>query len=123
MVRVFNDVRTGGVTDAELAEAKLRVAGSLVLAMQTIDQQATYRLEGILNGYPDDYYDKYPARVAQVTKDQVRDVVNRYLDPDRLTIIIVAPASREMRVQLDSLKGETKVVPMPAARPDAAPKP
>ena len=108
MIHVFNDMRTGGVTDAELAEAKLRVAGSLVLGMQTIDQQAGYRLDGILNGYPDDYYDKYPARVAQVTQDQVRDVVDRYVRPDRFTVIVVAPATREMRIQLDALVGETE---------------
>ena len=48
------------MTAAELAEAKSRVAGGMVMDMQTIGQQAGYRVDGILNGYPIDYYDKYP---------------------------------------------------------------
>jgi zinc protease len=118
MFKVFDDMRTKDVTDAELAEAKLRIAGSLVMGMQTIDQQAGYRVEGILNGYPADYYDKYPARVGQVTKEQVRGVVDRYIRPDRMVIVVVAPAA-ELKESLERL-GEVKVVPMPAKRSAAA---
>ena len=41
----------------------------------------------ILNGYPIDYYDKYPARLAQVNAEQVRAVMNKYVNPDEMTIL------------------------------------
>jgi zinc protease len=114
MFKVFRDMRTDGVTDGELAEAKLRVAGGLVLGMQTVEQQAGLRLEGILNGYPNDYYDQYPGRIAKVTKEQVRKVMEKYVDPNRMVIVVVAPVD-QLKDFLAPL-GDVKVVPMPAKR-------
>jgi zinc protease len=89
---VFQGMRDADVTDVEMNEAKLRVAGNLVMGMQTIEQQAGTRMEGILNGYPVDYYDKYPARLAQVSAEQVRAVMNKYVDPAGMALVVVAPA-------------------------------
>jgi zinc protease len=121
MMKVFDGMRTADVTDQELSEAKLRVTGSMVMGMQTIAQQAGYRVEGILSGYPVDYYDKYPARVSEVTKAGLREVVDRHLRPDRMVVVVVAPA-QEVMEQLSRL-GEVRVIPMPAKRraPAAAP--
>jgi predicted Zn-dependent peptidase len=97
-----------------VAQASLRVAGGLVLGMQTIDQQAGLRLDCILNRYPDDYIDRYPARIGQVTADQVRQVMDKYVVPNRLTIVVVAPAA-QVKDLLAPL-GDVKVVPMPSLR-------
>jgi len=118
--KVIEDVSSAGVTDTELAEAKLRATGSMVMGMQTVAQAAGYRLEGILNGYPVDYYDKYPARVNQVGRDEVRQVVNRFVRPDRLVIVVVAPAAQVTK-QLERL-GDVKVIPMPGRRGQADPE-
>jgi zinc protease len=117
MFKVFDDLRTNGITDQELADAKLRVAGSMVMGMQTVAQQAGYRVEGILNGYPIDYYDQYPARIGQVTRDQVRQVMDEFVRPDRMVVVVVAPAA-EVKEQLAPL-GEVKVIPMPGRRSPA----
>jgi zinc protease len=120
MFKVFDDLRAADVTDDELKEAKLRVTGSMVMGMQTIAQQAGYRVEGILNGYPIDYYDMYPVRISQVTKGQIREVMDKYVRPDRMVVVVVAPAA-QVKEQLAPL-GEVKVLPMPARRA-AAPAP
>ncbi len=112
---------TANVTPQELVQAKSRVAGSLVMSMQTIGQQAGFRVDGILNDYPMDYYDDYPARVGQVTADQVRNVMARYVRDGQMTIIVVAPAE-QAKSQLDRL-GPVDVVPMPARRNGAATEP
>jgi len=114
MIKVFDDMRAAEVTDEEISEAKLRVTGSMVMGMQTIAQQAGYRVEGILNDYPVDYYDKYPARVSQVSKAALRQVMDQFVRPDRLVIVVVAPAA-QVKEQLQRL-GEVRVVPMPAKR-------
>lgn len=84
------------------------------MSMQTIAQQAALRVEGILNGYPIDYYDVYPTHVAAVTAEQIRDVMNKYVKDDAMTIIVVAPAA-DVKPQLDRL-GQVEVVPMPSKR-------
>jgi zinc protease len=117
--KVLKDMRDANVTDKELSEAKTRVAGSMVMSMQTIAQQAGMRIDGILNGYPIDYYDKYPERINEVSADQVRAVMNKYVNDDRMTIVIVGPGAT-VKEQLAPL-GEIKVLPMPMNRPGMSP--
>ncbi len=113
-IHVIDGMRDANVTDAELTESKLRVAGSMVMGMQTIEAQAGTRLEGILNDYPIDYYDQYPARLAKVNAAQVKAVMDKYVKPDAFTIVVVAPAAL-VKSSLEKL-GAVEVRPMPAAR-------
>ncbi len=112
--KVLDDMRNAPVTPQELEQAKLRVIGGMVMNMQTIGQQANLRGEGILNGYPADYYDAYPGKIAAVTAEQIRNLMKKYVDPEQMVVIVVAPAS-EAKDQLSRL-GEVEVVPMPAKR-------
>jgi zinc protease len=112
MFKVFNDMRTADVTPQELADAKSRVSGGMAMQMQTIAQQATLRVEGILNHYPIDYYDLYPQRIDKVTADQVRAAMNQYVKDDAMLLVIVAPAA--VKPQLQEL-GDVQVIPMPLA--------
>ncbi|MDB5295329.1 MAG: peptidase domain protein, partial [Phycisphaerales bacterium] len=111
---VLEGMRSADVTPKELNEAKTRTIGLMLMGMQTIQQQSTYRVEGILNDYPADYYDVYPEKISQVSADQVRQVMNKYVDPTKFTIVVVAPAEK-VKAQLEKV-GEVKVVPMPAKR-------
>jgi zinc protease len=114
MIEVLEKMRAADVTADELADSKRRVAGGMLMQMQTIEQQAGRRLEGILNGYPADYYDKYAARVSEVTADQIRQVMQKYVDTGALQIVVVAPA-KAARDALSKL-GDLKVEKMPAAQ-------
>lgn len=121
MFKVFDDMAQVPVTDIELSESKVRVAGGMVMSLQTIEQQASQRIQQILNGYPIDYYDRYSDRIAEVTAQQVQQVMQKYVDTQRITIVIVAPAAI-VKPQLDRL-GDVTVVPMPSKRtaPTTAP--
>jgi zinc protease len=114
MFKVFDDMRKETVPEKELADAKFRVAGQLLMGMQTTEQQASRRVEALLNHYPIDYYDKYAERIGQVTADDVKAVMDKYVLPDRMIITVVAPAS-EVKEQLEKL-GDVEVVPMPLAK-------
>ncbi|HEV7300375.1 MAG TPA: pitrilysin family protein [Tepidisphaeraceae bacterium] len=121
MNTVIERMRKENVTDAELKDAKTRVAGSMLMQLDTIKQQAQFRVDGILNGYPIDYYDNYPKRIAEVTADAVREVMTKYADPKDLKIVVVAPAAAT-EGQLKEL-GEVEVRPMPAQRGQPATQP
>lgn len=121
MFKVFNDLRTQNVTDDEIAEARTRVGGGMAMEVQTIAQQAGRRVEQILNGYPVDYYDKFPERIDAVTAQQVKDVMQKYALPDAMQIVVVAPAAA-VKPQVEKL-GEVEVVPMPLAKPAPTTKP
>lgn len=114
MFHVIDKMRQEHVTEQELKSAQTRVAGGMLMQLQTIAQQAQYRVDGILNGYPIDYYDKYPERIAQITAEQVREVMQKYIDTQKLSVLIVAPASAvsEKMKQI----GEVDVKPMPTKR-------
>jgi zinc protease len=118
MFKVFDDLKKDEVSTAELKEAQNRVTGGMVMDVQTIGQQATRRVDVILNGYPVDYYDRYPQRISQVTPAQIRDVMNKYVLEDKMAIVVVAPAER-VKGQLEKL-GEVEVVPMPLRRAGSA---
>ena len=121
MFKVFNDLRSAPVGAEELKEAQNRVAGGMVMDMQTIGQQAGRRVDSILNDYPADYYDRYAERIAQVTPQQIKDVAGKYILDDKMAIVVVAPAAK-VKEQLEKL-GDVEVVPMPLNRPGAPAKP
>lgn len=118
MFKVLDDMCSEPVTTEELRQAKTRVAGGMVMGIQTISQQAGYRADVILNDYPVDYYDTYPARIASVTPEQIQEVMKRYVKNDRMVLVVVAPADK-VKEQLSKL-GEVEVVPMPAERKKVA---
>jgi predicted Zn-dependent peptidase len=43
---------------------------------------------------PADYFDRYADRVSAVTKDQVRAMAQKYLDPARLQIVAVGDPTK-----------------------------
>ena len=114
MFEVFDGMKQADVTPGELHDAQTRVAGGMVMEAQTIGQQADMRITQILNGYPVDYYDKYAERLAKVTADEVKAVMNKYVDEKKMTIVVVAPAE-QIKDQMKPL-GEVTVQPMPAAK-------
>lgn len=121
MLKVLADCRQSEVSEVELKDGQTRVVGSMVMEMQTIAQQAIRRLDCVLNGYPIDYYDVYPQKVAAVTSGKIKDIMNKYVLDNAWTIVVVAPADK-VKAQLERL-GEVEVVPMPAKRMAGQAKP
>ncbi len=112
MFKVFDDLKAAPVPEKELADAKFRVAGQLVMSMETITDQTSQRINGILNDYPIDYYDKYAERIGKVTADEVKAVVNKYVNENQMVIVVVAPAD-SVKEQLARL-GKVEIITPPA---------
>ena len=114
MIKVFNDTSTEKVSDVEFADGQRRVTGGMVMEMQTIGQQASRRVDIELNDYPHDYFDAYPSKIDATTSDQVKEVMSKYVNPDRFVIVVVAPADK-VKSQLEAL-GDVQVLEMPLKR-------
>ena len=111
MFKVFDDLKAANVPNTEAADAKFRVSGSLLMSMQTVSEQADRRLEGMLNGYPADYYDRYAQRIGLITPELVRAAMNKYVLEDRMVVVVAGPAAT-LKPLLEKL-GPVEVVTAP----------
>jgi predicted Zn-dependent peptidase len=82
------------VTQAELDGAKQAVVRGFARNFETPDQIAN-QLELIVTyDLPDTYFNTYVERVQGVTLEDVSRVANRYLQPDRMAVVIVGDRSK-----------------------------
>ncbi len=83
--------RLGGtpVPESELADAKNALVRSLPADFATAGAIAGRLAELAVHGLPDRYWNEYADLVRKVTADDVRRVARQYLDPAKLTIVMV----------------------------------
>jgi hypothetical protein len=66
-----------------------------------------------MNGYPIDYYDNYAGNIGKVTSEEIRALMNKYVQPKDLVIVVVAPAAA-VKDQLAQF-GPVTIIPMPTS--------
>ncbi len=110
-------------TDAEVALAKASILNSFVFnsdsAAEVLGQQMTYEYYG----QPLDWLDRYRAAIEKITPPQVAAAAQKYIHPDRLSIVVVGPSEGRTLSTLGSVKTLDIAIPDPpsAARPAAGP--
>lgn len=77
------------VSDSELNRAKNYVALSFPQDFQSLAQVAGQLEELVIYDLPADYFNNYIQRILAVTKDDVLRVAKKYLDPEKVAIIVV----------------------------------
>jgi zinc protease len=77
------------VSDEELTRAKNYLALGYPDNFQTIGRVAGQLAEVVSYNLPDDYFNYFIERALAVSKTDVERVARRYIDPERLAIIIV----------------------------------
>ena len=82
------------VTTAELADVKNYISGGFLISLETqaaladqIDLVETMDL-------PDDYLEKFTARVRSVEPGEIQAAAQKYLDPAKATIVVVGDAAQ-----------------------------
>lgn len=103
---VVKDFAEQGPSEEELAQAKRALVESLPSLFDSPSSTASIFARGELMGKTYDHYLDYVKEINAVTVDQVKAMVKKYFDMDKMTISIVAPVSK-----LESLKPFT-VVPL-----------
>jgi len=89
ILKELASMRDADVTDVELARAKDQIIKSFPARFATRANVAAQLAELAVFGLPDSYITDYTKKVAAVTKDDVRRVARKYLDPNHLTIVVV----------------------------------
>lgn len=89
---VLREFVTGGPTAEELEAAKQNVIGGFVLRVDSNSEILEYLSMIGFYRLPMDYVDRFPDRIAAVTRAQVQDAFRRRVDPERLITVVVGPA-------------------------------
>ncbi|HYO75246.1 MAG TPA: pitrilysin family protein, partial [Thermoanaerobaculia bacterium] len=102
MLSELRRIRTGDIEDLELNDVKSYLMGVFPATVQTASDIAGRLIDMELYGLPEDYFDRYRENIAAVSKDEITRVAHKYLDPDRVLVVIVGNAS-QIREPLGSL--------------------
>ena len=98
-------------SDAELDATRSYLTGHMALEFETSEDIAAQVLQLMVYNLPLDYWNKFPARIDSISRQEVWDRIREYLNPDRALIVLVGDASG---FEKDLKKfGETRIIPLP----------
>ena len=84
-------MRTTPLDQASLDEAKAYIRGSSRLGLESSISQAQRLSDGVVLGRFESL-DHYIERIMAITAEDVQAVANKYLDPDRMTLVVLKPS-------------------------------
>jgi zinc protease len=94
ILREFADLRNRLVPAAELTNAKRALVARFALRTEGPQAALSNATEIKEYGFPANYWDTYPAKIAAVTAEAVQRVARKYLLVDNLLIVAVGDASK-----------------------------
>lgn len=83
-------IRKQGVTEEELQAAKDYLIGSFPLRLDTNRRIAGFLAQVEFFELGLDYPDRYPELIRRVSRDNILEAARRYLQPDKLIVVVVA---------------------------------
>ncbi len=113
-------LRTDPPTEAELRKAKDDLLNSFIFNYDSPDKVLSEQVTLAVYGYPPDFLERYRAGIEKVTSADVARVAQKYIQPDKLAIIVVGNES-EIKPPLNQL-GPVKTldISIPGAPPQAS---
>ena len=85
----FNRIRKEPVLDAEMDTAVNYYLESFPGSFETAQSRVSTFANLEMNGRPMDYFKTYRDKIRAVTKAKVQEVANKYIQPDKLVVMIV----------------------------------
>jgi len=80
-------IRTEPPSQQELDDVKQYLTGSFVFAFERNSNLASYAIRARRFGLGFDFLHRYPDIIRAITRDQVREVAERYLHPERMAVV------------------------------------
>jgi predicted Zn-dependent peptidase len=94
LMNEFNRIRDEKVPDGELEEAKRAIVAGFALQLESPQQLISNAIIRKIYGFPDDYWDTYPAKVMAITADDVQRVAKKYIDPNTIQVVAVGDGNK-----------------------------
>jgi len=85
----LNRIRTEKVTDVELTTVKNVATGSFARSLENPRTIANFALNIARYGLPKDYYETYLEKVSKVSPDDIYNMAQRFIQPDKAYILVV----------------------------------
>lgn len=86
---ILEDIRKNGLTEAELERAKRRLLGRQRLALQSNLSKAEDMGVNEVLGLGWDYSERYESLVQQVNSQDIKQIINKYLDKTKAFLLIL----------------------------------
>jgi zinc protease len=87
-------IREEKVSESELADTKRAITARFALSLEQPTGVLAFAMVRKTYGFPDDYWDTYPAKVMAVTVDELQRVARKYLNPDTMQLVAVGDAEK-----------------------------
>lgn len=113
----LNRIREERASDEELRNAQNFLTGVFPIRAETQEGLTNLITSQMLFDLPDDYLETYRDKVDAVTVDEVSDMANKYIHPDKIAIVLVGDAG-EILPQVRSYAREIEVVDTDGKRLD-----
>jgi len=87
-------IRDGLVEERELDDVRNYLMGVFPATVQSASDIASRLLDMELYALPVDYFDRYREQIAAVDREEIARVARKYIDPERLVIVVVGNAAQ-----------------------------
>jgi len=104
----LNRIRNESVSEEELNDAKNFLVGVFPIRAETQEGLTNLIVSQYLHGLPEDYLQTYRDNVRAVAGADVKRVAEKYIQPEKIAIVIVGDAS-EILTQAESYSTEVEV--------------
>ena len=91
------------ITQQDVDRAKNYVALGFPSDFQTVGSIASKIEEMVIYELPDDYFNNYISNVLAVTKDDVERVAKKYLNPEKMAVVLVGDR-KEIEAKVEAMK-------------------
>jgi len=104
----LNRIRDESVSEEELTDAKNFLVGVFPIRAETQEGLTNLIVSQYLHGLPEDYLQTYRDNVRAITADDVKRVAEKYVQPEKMAVVIVGDAS-EILPQAESYSEKTEI--------------
>lgn len=108
VLKELNEIRNDFVRKEELQNVKNYISGNFPLQLETPNAIASKVINLKLHNLEDDYYNTYIRKVNSLTREDIKNVAEKYLHPDQLSISI-AGNTEAIKEEMQQF-GEVKVI-------------
>jgi zinc protease len=98
-------IKTAGITDEELERVKSQVIAARVFGLDSMFGQAMQIGNIEITGFSWRDFDRLMEKLKQVSADQVKEVANKYLQDDQLTVAVLDPQPLDAQPRRPAVEG------------------